>query len=57
MMTDILQQKHDTVNRVQQITRLLEERVYDIHQVQHITGMTQRIVYGCYCCTMHFDNT
>lgn len=33
MMTDILQQKHDTVYRVQQITRLMEERVYGVHYV------------------------
>lgn len=33
MMTDILQQKHDTVYTVQQITRLMEKRVYDVHQV------------------------
>lgn len=33
MMTDILQQKQGTVYRVQQITRLMEERVYGVHQV------------------------
>jgi len=33
MMTDILQQKHDTVYRMQQITRLIEERVYGVYKV------------------------
>jgi hypothetical protein len=33
MMTDILQQKHDTMYRVQQNTRLMEERVHGIQQV------------------------